>query len=136
MLSGGWSNIIGDKISESVAVEKYLLRIGVPPEDIIMEPNARNTYENALFSKNVLIEKAMSQQKILMVTSAFHMYRSRLCFEKVGLKVTPFSVDFMACKKPFAIDDFILPSGSAITNWRMLIKEWVGIIAYRLNDQI
>lgn len=137
MLSGGSSKVIGSKVSEADQVQKYLLRLGIPREDIILESTSRNTYENALFSKNLLTDfhVGIEHQKILLVTSASHMYRAKKCFDKVGLETTPFSTDFIGSKRGFSLG-VIVPTVSEISKWQMLIKEWVGLLAYRLNGQI
>lgn len=136
LLSGGYSNIIGKKVSESEKTKKFLVDLGFPTEDVLVEPDSRNTYENALNSKLFIKNNFPdSSFQIALFTSAFHMRRAKKCFEKVGLKVTPISVDFYQSNTPITLDCF-LPSPAVMETWQLLIKEWVGTIAYRIKGYI
>jgi len=136
LLSGGWSNISGKKVSESEKTKLFLVRLGIPEKDILVEPASRNTYENALYSKMLLEEMGgYEKQHLLLLTSASHMFRAKKCFNKVGLNVTSFSVDFHGYKRRISMNALI-PSAHAIGIWQVMIKEWVGIIAYKLRGYI
>ena len=63
-----------------------LLRdLGVAPEDILLETESTDTYENALFANRLLAERKLN--RILLVTDAIHMPRAKRCFENLGLDV-------------------------------------------------
>ena len=111
------------------------MRLGIPESDILIESKSRNTYENALYTKEFLDQENLQGQKLLLITSAFHIFRAEKCFKKVGLNVTPFSVDFHARALFFHPEDLI-PSTGAIEDWQLLIKEWVSTIVYRLRGYI
>lgn len=132
LLTGGSGRLLENEFSEAAVMETYLTNIGIPREDFILEPDSRNTYENALFTKE-LIKKRYPNARCLLITSAWHMPRSLGCFEQVGLEVTPFSVDFISEKRRFKPTTMILPSRLGFYRWEMLIKEWVGILAYRIR---
>jgi len=136
LLSGGYSNIIGKKVSESEKTKQFLQGLDFLAEDIYVEPDSRNTYENALNSK-LFIEKNFpdSSLRIALFTSAFHMRRAKKCFEKVGLEVTPISVDFYQNNQPLSFN-CLLPSPAVLETWQLLIKEWVGMMAYRIKGYI
>lgn len=61
-------------------IYRELLRRGVPEEDLIHEPSARNTWENASLSKPILEQRNV--KSVVIVTSWFHTSRARACFEK------------------------------------------------------
>ena len=43
----------------------------------------------------VTVKALISQSKrIILVTSAFHMYRAQMLFEKQGIKMIPYKKDF------------------------------------------
>ncbi|MDX5420629.1 MAG: YdcF family protein, partial [Hymenobacteraceae bacterium] len=85
VISGGSGLVLGDAIPEAEQIEKILLMAGVAEEDIITEGNSRNTRENAV-NTAALLEKHPDWEKVLLVTSAFHMRRSEACFRKAGVK--------------------------------------------------
>ena len=109
--------------------------LGVAREAMMFFSDARNTEEEAK-----LIYERLSQTtngtspKILLVTSAWHMNRAKLLFERVGFNVVPAPTDFemsYGLERPIRFDDFI-PSCDALSRNSYCVKEWVGNIGYRL----
>ncbi|NLL56639.1 MAG: YdcF family protein [Clostridiales bacterium] len=72
LLSGGVANKKA-KISESEAMQNYLVSLGVLPKDIIMEKQSKNTYENAKFCAEILSK--LQYNKLILVSSSYHIYR-------------------------------------------------------------
>jgi uncharacterized SAM-binding protein YcdF (DUF218 family) len=65
----------------------YLLRQQVPRADIVLEDRSRTTYENA---RNVSAILGQSRyDKVILVTSAYHMPRALLDFHRFGLMPQP-----------------------------------------------
>lgn len=89
IFTGGQGN--DELMAEGDAMAKYALDKGMKKEDIIIENKAINTYENLLFSKQ-LIEKDMVNKKqsqkyqTITVTNNFHVFRALLWARKVKLK--------------------------------------------------
>lgn len=135
LISGGTGKILKDSIPEAILLKKILLLSQIPEQDILIESSSRNTHENALFSAEILKEKYPSQ-KYLLITSAFHMRRARACFEKIGLSVDPFSVDMRSDKNEYTPDVLLIPVSGAIGNWEIMIKEWLGMLAYQISGYI
>ena len=136
LLSGGTGSIVGEKIIEAEVAKAFLIRLGVPAKDIIIEIDSRNTHENALFSKKILTDLGqVTTPKLLLLTSAFHMPRAKKCFDKVGLKTTPFSIDEHAYPSALTPDDLV-PDATCLIFWQLIIKEWIGIVVYRLKGYI
>jgi uncharacterized SAM-binding protein YcdF (DUF218 family) len=135
LVTGGSGRMDAPDEIESEEVANALRLMGVPDSVIFLENHSRNTYESAVNSK-----KFFDQLKInpacVMVTSAFHMRRSLMCFRKANLNVTPFSVDFQTHKRKFNLDILIVPSIEAIESWQTLAKEWIGIVAYKMAGYI
>ncbi|WP_448518989.1 YdcF family protein [Rhodoflexus sp.] len=105
---------------------------GIPDEDILTEEVSLNTHENALYTAQLLRENGISLKKCIVVTSAFHMRRALLCFQKQGIHAQPFAADFYSEDRFFDIARLLVPSAAAIDRWNILLKEWTGIIVYRL----
>jgi len=55
--------------------------LGIPLEDLLTENKATSTYENALYSKDIVLEHKF--ETALVVTSNYHMRRTRLAYERV-----------------------------------------------------
>jgi uncharacterized SAM-binding protein YcdF (DUF218 family) len=77
---------------EAQQMKEVLMVMGVPARDILLELQSRNTHDNALFSAQIL--KARKMQRILLVTSAFHMRRASELFVGQGLDTVPAPTDF------------------------------------------
>ncbi len=135
LLTGGTGSLLNNRKSEAPSVSDFLVKLGVPAEDIIIEGESRNTFENAIFTKKIL-DKNYPRSNFLLITSASHMRRSKACFDKVGLSYTPFSVDFMSEEQEWYPNQTILPDRNGFTKWETLIKEWVGYLAYWLKGYI
>ncbi len=71
---------------------------------------------------------------ILLCTSAYHMPRSRLVYERAGFAVTPLPCDFdtRGAAERFALA-MLLPRGIALSQSEHCLKEWMGLVAYRLG---
>lgn len=135
LLSGGSGYVSNQEISESREAKRYLLRMGIPEADIIVEPTSRNTRENALFTTNLLKEMNPQPQKILLITSAHHLPRARRCFTKVGLSVTPFAIDATTESSTFHLENLV-PSLNVLQTWQSLFKEWIGCFVYWMRGWV
>jgi uncharacterized SAM-binding protein YcdF (DUF218 family) len=135
LVSGGNGKLRNIRKHEADLVAEALLLMGVPEEDIIIENISRNTHESAVEVAK-LIKGKIRPEDCLLVTSSFHIRRSRACFYKQDLRVALFSTDFVSHKRKFTPASLIIPSVDALTNWQILIKEWTGMIAYKLVGYI
>ena len=131
VVTGGSGKILQDSILAADLLKKALVNLGVDKNDIILEKRSRNTYENARFTTEILSDRYPGENH-LIVTSAFHMRRARACFRKSGLASDPFSTDFYGHRRRYTVGSFIIPSQYAMHKWTIIIKEWVGMIAYKV----
>lgn len=69
LLTGGTGAMLENQPSEASQMLLFLEKLGIPREDIILEPNSRNTRENALFTQQ-LIQDQYPNAKCLLITSA------------------------------------------------------------------
>lgn len=67
---------------EPLVMQALAVSLGVPEEAILLEDRAKNTYENVSFSKEILEKNAWN--KILVVSSPYHMRRVALVFNKIA----------------------------------------------------
>ena len=132
MLSGGNGQLFNDGYIESEAMREHLLSNKIPITDIIIENNSRNTIENAINSAEILKEK-YKEGSFLLITSANHMRRAQLCFNKANLKTTAFPTDCTTSYRSTAYEYILFPRAEALERWEDLIHEWTGYIVYKMK---
>lgn len=120
---------------EADFVQKQLIVLGVPPQDILVEDSSRNTFENAVFSKRLLGLSGL-RPPYLLITSALHVPRAMSVFKKAGLMVVAYPANYTVRDKRISFLDVILPDAGVLEQWEFFIKEIVGIAAYRLTNKI
>ncbi len=127
LFSGGQSDVIARVTSVADAAREFYVSMGLPPDRLLYERAARNTYENAVLSAKVPgVDKT---QPWLLVTSALHMPRSMALFQREGWNVTPYPVDFRTGSyTPWSHYSI---AGGAL-RWETLLHEVVGLAVARL----
>lgn len=125
LLSGGASE---DARPEAQLMQEALQVMGVPRQSILLERVSRNTQENAQFSATLLNKHEL--QRILLVTSAFHMPRAVPLFERQGFEVIAAPTDFQRIVSAPVVPVW-LPSVDDLQRSTVAIKEYVGFIVYR-----
>lgn len=70
--------------------------------------------------------------RIVLVTSAFHMHRARMLFERQGFEVEPFPVDFQTSDQPTLNIISFIPSAQALAKSETAIREGVGMLYYSI----
>ena len=68
--------------------------------------------------------------RIILVTSAFHMRRARMLFERQGFEVEPFPVDFQNSDRPNITILSFVPSAQALAKSETAMREGVGMLYY------
>lgn len=121
------------EVDESIALvtRRVLIDLGISPEMVIMEDRSRDTYENALYTKEIC--QSRGYKKPLVVTSAYHMARSRFCFEKVGLGVTPYPCAFQVWKARPRHWTQYLPTSGHLDMVAAALHERLGLLYYRMR---
>ncbi len=135
LISGGSGSLLERNRQEADEIADALQLMGVLREDIIIENRSRNTHESAAAVKATLLN-FYAPQDCLLITSAFHMRRSRACFKKVGWPVDTFTTDFLSHERKFTPDVLFIPRAEALLNWTIISREWVGIISYKVVGYI
>jgi uncharacterized SAM-binding protein YcdF (DUF218 family) len=115
----------------SFAMREVLEAEGVPPDKIWLETRSGSTYENAVYSCEILRRHGIS--KIVLVDEARFLPRAVACFRKQGMTVVPAAFNFT--RLYFEADDF-LPSSHAIQMNGETIHEYIGLLWYRLRGRI
>ena len=127
--------VIPTGMGEEASTVPLLLDLGVPREAIRVEPDARNTEENAKFVERMLGDRVDGKSKVLLVTSSWHMRRSLLMYRKYapGLEIVPAATDYevLVNSTPFQFAD-LLPSPDRFQRNCIAFKEYIGYWGYRL----
>jgi len=112
-------------LPEGYILKENAISLGVPGVILVTE-KVKNTYE-----ESVAVTKIISNSSsIILVTSAFHMDRSKYLFEKQGFKVTPYPVDFKTYIQKRTIMSF-LPKLEALNQTSLFIRENIGRLYYK-----
>lgn len=82
IVSGGKGE--GENITEASAMRNFLVDNGVDKSLIIMEDKSTDTYENFLYTKELLEKQGKEDFTITIVSNNFHMYRAKFLASKVG----------------------------------------------------
>lgn len=143
LLSGGDIDFL-DSSSSSPAKDmaSLLKEFGVPEDDLWLDATSRNTYENAVNCAKIVKEKGIHE--VILVTSAAHMQRSVKLFEKQGVKVIPYPVDYSVTEagwlqlwhgdfSSMAINFF--PSSSSLNMTTNVMKEYLGMVYYWISGK-
>ena len=132
VFSGGQGDILNPDAMESHDARLFFKMTGLNDAGILYEIQSRNTYENALYTKEMV--KPREGENWVLVTSAFHMPRSVGVFEQLGWKIIPYQCDpktdgtyDMTRRLPGVSGNF-----SALT---LATKEIIGLIVYKLTGK-
>ena len=135
VLSGGTSNLIEKERPEASIIKEFLYDIKLDNFQILADSISRNTHESAV-ETNKLYHLFQLKKEIYLVTSAWHMRRAAACFEKEGFIVHPVFSDPLRSIEKYSFNDYIIPNASTLGSWSLLIKEWIGLIVYKIKGYI
>lgn len=84
LVTGGIGRLNIDRVTpEAIKMAKFLMEKHIPQNDILLEPNAKNTYENLKYSLEILKGNyTLPNSKLMLITLDFHMKRCRKLMEK------------------------------------------------------
>ncbi len=108
IVSGGQGE--NEDISEAQCMKDYLIDKGISDDRIIMEDKSTSTYENILFSKQIMSDMELGNN-IIIITDGFHQLRAKMIANKLDVET-----DSVSAKTPI----YLLP-----TYW---VREWFGVI--------
>jgi uncharacterized SAM-binding protein YcdF (DUF218 family) len=111
--------------SEAEELRAALIRWGVVPEAILVEPRSRNTRENAIETARLVASANL--HALLLVTSAAHVPRAVGSFRAVGLTPDVLPVD----RRGAARGDWV-PRASALARSTAALHELAGRLVYWL----
>ena len=114
------------KKTEGDVLKEFAISNGIPEEKIFVTKDVENTADEAVAVKELI----NPSKRIILVTSAYHMYRAKKLFEKQGLILIPYKVDYKASRNNTTTLMDFLPSAGNIELIETGIKEIIGRIFY------
>jgi uncharacterized SAM-binding protein YcdF (DUF218 family) len=126
--SGGSGLLTWRALRETAAGRMALEDVGLDTGRVVFEGESRNTYENALLSRELVRPKP--GETWILITSAAHMPRSVGIFRKAGWPVVPYPVDFRTTGQLGLLG--LVPFGERLEELSDAAREWVGLVAYRV----
>ena len=112
---------------EGIVLRDKAISLGISQAKILVTENVKNTHEESIATTKLI----PNNSSIILVTSAFHMHRSKYLFEKQGFDVIPYPVDFKTSNIKTSIINF-LPSVSSLNYVSLFIRENIGRLYYKL----
>lgn len=139
VFTGGWTPGQPNAKPEGEVLIGYAMALGVPSKSLLTTGFVVNTAEEAqavtkLLGRQVIDGKGLKQaNKVLLVTSAYHMPRAQRMFERAGLTVIAYPVDFQVqTSRNLSVMDFV-PSASAFQKTEMAWRETIGRAYYEIK---
>ncbi len=117
--------------SESEQAKRYFINKGVRSENLIIENQSKNTYQNVLNSKILLDNRGNWG----LITSAAHMPRAYYTFAKQNLILEPIPINYQTGKNRLAPTD-IFNLERSLSNWEIIVHESFGLIYYKLSNKL
>jgi uncharacterized SAM-binding protein YcdF (DUF218 family) len=138
IFSGFSGRLYPKGVSEAEAFKQLITEQGLADKSAHYENQSRNTYENVLYMKPMIVEFGEKSAEgvlkpWLLITSASHMYRSVKIFQKQGIEVIPVPVDYQTANK-LHWGQFDLVEGAQ--GWNNFLHEAVGLLAYWFTGKI
>jgi uncharacterized SAM-binding protein YcdF (DUF218 family) len=127
IVSGGHVNPFTVDKNENKIARDYLIRWGVPKNDVIGEDRSRDTFESAVEVQKLLNNKGWS--RYLLVTSAIHMPRSMLVFNALASEPIPAPGDFSLGEFQLTPLDFF-PNENVARKLFITVHEYLGLANY------
>ena len=126
IFTGGKMSWDATKFTEGDILRKFAVQQGVPDSVILLTGNVENTAGEAKAVKSLIGDN----KKIFLVTSAYHMPRSKMLFEKQGFLVLEYQVDFKVDKISKQIFMNSLPDADSFRLFNTGFRELIGRFIY------
>jgi uncharacterized SAM-binding protein YcdF (DUF218 family) len=133
VFTGGVGGLLSRDEEATRPVAQFLIDAGVARDRIVLEGRSRNTYENALFTRDLV--KPAPGERWYLVTSAYHMPRAMGLFRKAGFDVVAYPVDYRT-RGPEDVTRFFERIPQGLQRLDLGANEWLGLIAYRALGRI
>ena len=133
IFTGFSGKLFHEGLSEAEIIEKLVKALNVDSTNILFERRSRNTFENALYTKEIISD--FENKKWGIVTSASHMKRAIATFNKQssGISFVPIPIDFQTKNSIYWGPGNIQ---SSLNFWRIYMHETIGYWVYKLTGRL
>jgi uncharacterized SAM-binding protein YcdF (DUF218 family) len=131
VFTGGSASVLLTAPGESVTAGRLLEALGVDKARLALEERARDTYENAVFTKALV--KPAPGERWLLITSGTHMPRAMGCFRRAGFAVEPWPVDYRTSGRLRLWPHDRLSEG--LREFDNVAREYAGLVMYYLSGR-
>lgn len=131
VFSGGL--VFTHSANEADAGYRLLKACKVDEKYLIKESKSRNTVENARFTRQLCEQNGFN--RVILVTSAYHLPRSVLLFEREGVNAIPYPTDYKTSKDTMLDAFAFVPNIYDLRNTAIAFKEYLGIAAIKVGLQ-
>jgi uncharacterized SAM-binding protein YcdF (DUF218 family) len=134
--TGGWAQWQSvDRPKERALLVGRASDLGISEKHILMTGKVLNTADEACAIRQMLkdLQTITADELIILVTSAFHMRRSQLLFEREGLSVVAFPVDFKVSDEHVISLRDVFPTACSLHMTETALREWYGFLYYKLT---
>jgi uncharacterized SAM-binding protein YcdF (DUF218 family) len=127
-----------DQTTEANDIATLLTQLGVPREQIVVEPRGVDLRSSATEVNNILRSRQLGNSRVLLVTSGLNSRRARLTFADVGINVISRPTDFVGFQAGatprlrLRIESF-LPTVEALTVTTRIVEEFLTSLYYYLR---
>ncbi len=129
IVSGG--RVFADRPAEAPIAKRVLVDLGVPANQVITESQSRDTRQNAYYSHQIC--KARGFNRPLVVTSAGHLWRAALSFQKQGLPIQLFPADYRTSPVNRYAWYHYLPNAGSLSTVSRAMHEYIGLLYYHFS---
>jgi uncharacterized SAM-binding protein YcdF (DUF218 family) len=126
VVSGG--DAFRNGMPEADSYAAVLQSMGVDQSDLVLEARSMNTWQNAQFVQPLL--HAYQPQRVVLVTSAFHMRRAQAFFAHFGMDAIPVRGDYIQARLTW------LPNVWNMTLTDTALHEYLGMLTYHIYNAL
>ncbi len=134
VVTGGSGSLMQNEPVEADFIVQELIASGVKETDIIRENKSKNTFENAVFTKQIL-DSLKLQPPYVLISSASHLNRAIKVFTKANLAVVAYPSAFEVIETKMSFIDALIPDITQLIYWKYIIKEMIGVLVYSLTGK-
>ncbi len=125
-----WGN---QQLTEGQELRRAALARGIPAASILVTEEVGNTADEAKAVRKIAEERKL--QRIILVTTAYHMPRAEYLFRTRGVPVIPFPTDYYTrFNESLTLLDF-LPQAGALGNTETTLRESYGRLYYHFFER-
>ncbi|EPJ49338.1 MAG: hypothetical protein OFPI_25110 [Osedax symbiont Rs2] len=128
LIVSGWGG--ADPVPNAVVVAQVAIALGVPEIDIMKEPRAKDTHDEAS-----LIKPVIGDADFALVTSAAHMPRAVALFKQQGMSPFPAPANYLFKQRPGQSISLQF-SARNLAKSESAIHEYLGLAWSKLRGQI